>query len=145
LSIDTFKRKAAGMLSHRTRWKTTLACGACVIAGAPLVAAAPPASASRAPSAGERAQIVSAIESSEETAAVRGRFDVRALQISTVRTPSVRWGRARIVPKPGVQADGATVIVGRFGRAWKVVDLGTGGVGCWLEARVRRDLRIVGC
>jgi hypothetical protein len=64
---------------------------------------------------------------------------------STVRTPSVRWGRASLVPKPGASAEGATAIVGRFGRRWLVVDVGTSGVGCWLEARVRRDLRITGC
>jgi hypothetical protein len=107
-----------------------------------LVLAAPSAWASRAPSAKEQRAIVAEIESSEDTAAVRGHFDVRGVRISTVRTPSVRWGRASIVPKPGARGDRATVIVGRFGKAWRLVDIGTGGAGCWLEARVRRDLKI---
>jgi hypothetical protein len=130
------------------RWSTSrqaLVWGACVAVAALSVAAVPLASASRAPNAGERRDIVAEIKRSDETAAVRGRFNVRDIRVSTVRTPSVRWGRAVIVPKPGAQADGATVIVGRFGRAWKVVDLGTDGAGCWLEKRVRRDLKIIGC
>jgi hypothetical protein len=109
------------------------------------VTAAPLAWGARAPTATERQKIVAEIKHSEDTAAVRGRFNVRHIRVSTVRTPSVRWGRATIVPKPGVQGDRATVIVGRFGHRWKLVDIGTGGAGCWLEKRVRRDLKIVGC
>ena len=76
---------------------------------------------------------------------MRDRVDVKAIRITTVRTPSVRWAAARIEPKPGVQGDGAAVVVGRFYRSWKVIDLGTGGTGCWLPKRVVRDLRLQGC
>ena len=124
-------------------WAKALACAA-VAAGA-LIAVAQTSWASRAPSAAERRSIVAAITESQELAPMSGRFDVRGIRISTVRTPSVRWGRASIVPKPGVQADGARVIVGRFGHGWRLVDIGTGGAGCWLEPRVRRDLRITDC
>jgi hypothetical protein len=128
-----------------SKWRRTLVCGACAATGALTVTAAPPAWGSRAPTATERQKIVAEIKSSEGAAAVRGRFNVRHIRVSTVRTPSVRWGRATIVPKPGVRGDRATVIVGRFGRRWELVDIGTGGAGCWLEKRVRRDLKIGGC
>ena len=124
-------------------WAKALTCAAGALVA--LAALTQTSLASRAPSSAERRNIVAAITESQELAPMRGRFDVRGIRISTVRTPSVRWGRASIVPKPGVQADGARVIVGRFGRAWRLVDVGTGGAGCWLEARVRRDLRITDC
>jgi len=126
--------------SSKTR---TLICAAAVVAA--LAAATQTAGASRAPSAAERRNIVAAITDSQELAPLKARFDVRGVRISTVRTPLVRWGRASIVPKPGMQLDGATVIVGRFGRSWRLVDLGTSGVGCWLERRVRQDLNIHDC
>jgi hypothetical protein len=122
-----------------------LSCPALAVAVTVVMVVTPAASASRAPTANERNAIVIEIDIAPDTAAVRGRFDVRDVRISTVRTPSVRWGRASLVPKPGASAEGATAIVGRFGRRWLVVDVGTSGVGCWLEARVRRDLRITGC
>jgi hypothetical protein len=120
-----------------------LVCAAGTIAS--LLAVGQIAWASRTPTAAERRNIVAAIAESQELAPLNGRFDVRGIRISTVPTPSVRWGRASIVPKAGVQADGARVIVGRFGHAWRLVDVGTGGAGCWLERRVRRDLRITDC
>jgi hypothetical protein len=117
----------------------------CAAGAGPTLAAGTPASASRAPTATERSKIVSAIKDSEELRSIRARFDVHAVRITTVSTPSVRWAVAHIEPKPGFQLDGATVIVGRFYRAWKVIDLGTGGAGCWLPKRVVRDLRLGGC
>jgi len=115
------------------------------IAALVAVAAAPIAQASRAPSTRERAAIVDAIKSSNLIAEVAGRVDVRSVRVTTVRTPTVRWGTARLVPKPGVQADGATAIVGRFGRGWVLVDVGTDGAGCWLPKAVIKDLRLAGC
>lgn len=129
----------------RSMVRRTLLCGAFTVTAGLTVGAGPLAWGSRAPTVNEREKIVAEVKSSEETADVRGRFNVRRIRVSSVRTRSVRWARATIVPKPGVHGDRATVIIGRFGRRWNVVDVGTGGAGCWLETRVRRDLKITGC
>ena len=124
-------------------WVKALTCaaGAVVV----LTAVTQTALASRAPGSAERRNIVSAIADTMPLTPASQRPAVRGIRISTVRTPSVRWGRAVLVPKPGGPGDGALVIVGRFGRAWMVIDVGTSGAGCWLERRVRRDLRITDC
>jgi hypothetical protein len=88
---------------------------------------------------------VAAIKSSDQLEAVRGQFVVRRVRITTQRTESVRWAAASIEPKPGIEREGATVIIGRFHHAWIVIDSGTGGAGCWLPKRVVRDLRLTAC
>jgi hypothetical protein len=138
----TKKKEVGGMSPCSSRTRTLICAGAVVAA---LTATAQTSLASRAPSSAERRNIVTAITESQELAPLKGSFTVRRIRISTVRTPSVRWGRAFTVPKPGVNREGARVIVGRFGRGWRLVDIGTGGAGCWLEARVRRDLGIDDC
>ena len=120
-----------------------LVCGAGAVVA--LTAVTQTSLASRAPSSAERRNIVAAIAETMPLTPASQRPDVRGIRISTVRTPSVRWARASLVPKPGVTGDGALAIVGRFGRLWKLIDVGTSGAGCWLERRVRRDLRITDC
>ena len=128
-------------MAKRTRnHGPALACAAALALGA-----ATPALASRTPTAKERQAIVAAIKRADETAAVRGRFVVRTIAIATVGAPPTRYARADIAPKPGVTGDGAVVALRRTAGTWKVVDLGTGGAGCRLPRRVRRDLKIVGC
>jgi hypothetical protein len=132
----------------RTWWSNTrgtLVCATCVAGAALTLAGAPLAGASRAPTVKERQRIVAAIKSSEELGGRGSRFNVRSIRITRVSTPSVRWAAARIEPKPGLRGDGATVIVGRFYHSWEVIDLGTGGAGCWLPKRVVADLKLDGC
>lgn len=101
------------------------------------------AAASRTPSRGERAAIVRSVTASRLLDALpRGSFDVTRIRISTVRTPGRLYGRVRIVTHPAAQSDLPTGIVRRLRGHWRLINLGTSGVGCGLPARVRTDLGV---
>ncbi|MEA2217679.1 MAG: hypothetical protein QOJ35_305 [Solirubrobacteraceae bacterium] len=109
------------------------------------LAAAASANASRAPTAAERAVIVRTVKSSALTAMVDdANFDVRRIRISTVPTPGLRYAAVKLVPRPGVQADGADGALRRKRGHWRLINLGTSSVGCILPRSVRRDLKL-GC
>jgi len=114
---------------------------ASVAAGlAALVAAAvaaPPATSARAPSAAEGAAIRAKVRQ------VIPPQDRRAVRI-TVRVSTVdrRWALARVLPRPGrerqVRPTGVA-LVQRAGR-WRLMALGTTGLGCAMPRRVAVDL-----
>jgi hypothetical protein len=83
------------------------------------------------------------VHASPDIAIPDNSYDVRGIRISTVGGYR-RYGRVRIVPKGG-QGDNALGLVRRRNGAWKLVNLGTSGVGCNLPAAVQRDLRIDDC
>jgi hypothetical protein len=50
------------------------------------------------------------------------------------------YAAANIVPNPGVQLDGATVVLERVGALWNVDSVGTSQVGCTFPAQVISEL-----
>jgi hypothetical protein len=100
------------------------------------------AQAAHEPTFTQRTIIVRAVHDSRLTAAVADeRYDVRHVVLSDVRTPGRSYGRIVIVPHDN-RLDGATGIVRRFHGHWRLIDIGTAGVGCRLPRAVRRDLRL---
>jgi hypothetical protein len=99
--------------------------------------------AARSSTRAEHRAIAGAAKGSPYTRSVEGKFLVRRVAVST-RGP---WARASLIPKPRyvktVQGELAT-----FHRArgeWKLLDLGSDGVGCnvGMPPAVRQDLKIV--
>jgi hypothetical protein len=122
------------------RRHTAIACALAAAAAALLLGGL--ASAAREPTSAQRRIIVQTVHDSKLTAQVADdRYDVRHIILSTVRTPGRLYGRIVLVPHDQ-SLDGATGIVRRFHRHWRLIDLGTAGVGCKLPAAVRRDLRL---
>jgi hypothetical protein len=115
-----------------------------VAAALAICVAAVSAYASRAPTTAERAAIAKAVKSSSLTSMVPdGDYDVKGIRISTVSTRGRRYGRVRLAPHPGVMTDGAYGVVRRVGGRWRLIDLGTSGVGCnTAPPAVRRDLKL---
>jgi len=100
------------------------------------------AAASRAPSSGERAAIVKAVKSSQLTDQVP-HVDVSGTRVSTVSTPGRRYARVKVSGRPAGSVDTATGIVRRLRGHWRLIDLGTAGVGCrTAPAHVRADLEL---
>ena len=69
-----------------------------------------------------------------------GRYTVQRCRIAA---SSPIWAAAQIVPNPGVQLDGATVVLQRIGALWNVESVGTSQVGCNAPANVIRDLGLI--
>jgi hypothetical protein len=100
------------------------------------------AAASRAPTTSERTAIVKAVKNSKLTEQVP-RITVSAIRVSTVSTPGRRYARVKVAGKPAGSVDTATGVVRRLRGHWRLIDLGTAGVGCnTLSARVRADLKL---
>jgi hypothetical protein len=53
------------------------------------------------------------------------------------------YAAANTVPNPGVQLDGATVVLERIGALWTVQGVGTSGTGCNFPPQVISDLALV--
>lgn len=53
------------------------------------------------------------------------------------------YAAANTVPNPGVQLDGATVVLERIGALWTVDGVGTSQVGCDLPTQIISDLGLV--
>ena len=53
------------------------------------------------------------------------------------------YAAANTVPNPGVQLDGATVVLERIGALWNVDGVGTSQVGCTFPAQIISDLGLV--
>ena len=53
------------------------------------------------------------------------------------------YAAAETVPNPGVQLDGATVVLERIGALWNVDAVGTSQVGCNFPTQVISDLGLV--
>ncbi len=66
-----------------------------------------------------------------------GKYTVQRCRIAA---SSPIYAAANTVPNPGVQLDGATVVLERIGALWTVDGVGTSGVGCDLPAQVITDL-----
>jgi hypothetical protein len=66
-----------------------------------------------------------------------GKYTVQRCRIAA---SSPIYAAANTVPNPGVQLDGATVVLERIGALWTVNGVGTSGVGCDLPAQVITDL-----
>ncbi len=66
-----------------------------------------------------------------------GKYTVQRCRIAA---SSPIYAAANTVPNPGVQLDGATVVLERIGALWTVNSVGTSGVGCDLPAQVITDL-----
>jgi hypothetical protein len=114
----------------------------CGIAALALAAAGGVAQAAHEPTFAQRKIIVRTVHDSKLTGAVSDdRYDVRHIALSDVRTPGRLYGRIVIVPHDN-RLDGATGVVRRFHGHWRLIDLGTAGVGCRLPRAVRRDLRL---
>jgi hypothetical protein len=103
------------------------------------------AAASRAPTSAERAVIVkTATESRLLVELPKGSFAVNGVRVSTVATPGRRYARLNVVRKPADAGDRATGVVRRLRGHWRLIDLGTSGVGCrTVPARVRADLKLI--
>ncbi len=52
------------------------------------------------------------------------------------------YAAANTVPNPGVQLDGATVVLQRIGALWNVTGFGTSGAGCDFPPQVISDLQL---
>ena len=114
----------------------------CALAVLGLVAVGGVARAAHEPTFAQRKIIVRTVHDSRLTSAVDdSRYDVRHIVLSDVSTPGRLYGRIVIVPHDN-RLDEATGIVRRFHGHWRLVDLGTAEVGCWLPRAVRRDLRL---
>ena len=91
----------------------------------------------------QTAAIVGAIENSSQGGlnTQRGKYTVQRCRIAT---SSPIWAAAAIVPNPGVQLDGATVVLQRIGALWNVEQVGTSNVGCNVApASVISDLGLI--
>jgi hypothetical protein len=69
-----------------------------------------------------------------------GRYTVQRCRIAA---SSPIWAAAQIVPNPGVQLDGATVVLQRIGALWNVQSVGTSQVGCNAPAQIIQDLGLI--
>jgi hypothetical protein len=107
-----------------------------------LLCGAAVAVASRAPTSSERTAIVKAVKTSKLTSQVPN-ITVSNIRVSTVSTPGRRYARVKVAGKPAGSVDTATGVVRRLRGHWRLIDLGTAGVGCnTLSARVRADLKL---
>jgi hypothetical protein len=66
-----------------------------------------------------------------------GKFTVARCRLAA---SSPIYAAANTVPNPGVQLDGATVVLERIGALWNVDGVGTSQVGCTLPAQIISDL-----
>lgn len=129
----------------RTRHRHLVACTAVLAVAA---AGAATASADRAATPSQKAQITKSVKASPVAGlhSVRNRFKVTRVRVSTV---SRAWATASIVAKPRFRAtfqSGYVVLVRPPAGPWVVVDAGSATVGCGVAPyRVLIDLSIGGC
>ncbi|NAZ88431.1 hypothetical protein, partial [Kineococcus indalonis] len=92
-----------------------------------LLAAAAPAGAAPADPA-TAGEVAAAVRTGPEAAAV----PAGAYAVADVRTADAdpTWAAARLEPADPAALDPATVVLQRVGGTWRVVSLGTAGVGC---------------
>jgi hypothetical protein len=69
-----------------------------------------------------------------------GKYTVQHCRIAP---SSPIYAAANTVPNPGVQLDGATVVLQRIGALWNVDGVGTSQVGCNYPAQVISELGLV--
>ncbi|WP_432570013.1 hypothetical protein [Kineococcus sp. SYSU DK005] len=111
----------------RTR-RTALTAAAVPAAGAlAVLAAALPAGAAPADPA-TAGEVAAAVRTSPEAAAA----PADAYAVADVRTADAdpAWAAARLEPADPAALDPATAVLQRVDGAWRVVSLGTAGVGC---------------
>jgi hypothetical protein len=68
----------------------------------------------------------------------RGRFKLVSTSVSTVGP----WARASISPPPSLEIDPALGLFKKSRHRWRLVSLGTSGVGCSGWSRAPRDVRL---
>ncbi|WP_432487392.1 hypothetical protein [Kineococcus sp. SYSU DK018] len=124
----------------RTR-RTALALSAPAAGALALLAATAPAAAGPAP-AGTAQEITRAVTGSPQTAGV----PADGYAVTGVRTADSdpAWAAARLEPADPAALDPATVVLHHAAGEWRVVSLGTAGVGCEeAPAAVVADLALV--
>ncbi len=118
------------------------------VPGGSTTASVPPASSTTTPAesvgtcGNQTAAIVAAIGGSDKGGLNQrnGQYTVKMCRIAA---SSPIWAAADVVPNPGVQLDGATVVLQRIGALWNVEDVGTSGTGCnQAPAKVQSDLAL---
>jgi hypothetical protein len=98
--------------------------------------------AARAPTSSERVAIARAVHSSSFTAGVPdSHYTVVAIRISTI---APAYAKAETRPRPAYRMDfdRAFALLKRTRGRWRVIEFGTGEVGCGLRRSVKRELHV---
>jgi hypothetical protein len=110
-----------------------------VLLGAIALIAAGSAFGARPATRSERAQLVSAVRHHHNGIAHPNRVHVPKILIST-KGP---WAKLRLVLRlPGGKKDIAFAVAHKTNGRWKIVSVGSAGLGCGLPTRVARDLHL---
>jgi hypothetical protein len=110
-----------------------------VLLGAFVFISAGSAFGARPATRSERAQLVSAIRHHHNGIAHPNRVHVPKILIST-KGP---WAKLRLVLRlPGGNKDIGFAVARKPNRRWKIVRVGSAGLGCGIPIRVARDLHL---